>query len=529
MPRIIFTGGQIEAEFGRYFSNRRLNRATETVWAKYESLIRDSVAKPEISDSGNVAANDVYGYLESARKIVEGDLRQRVQYLSPFQWLWYLRHLPLSIWLGKRRTTALYDCALAETLSAESTASAAPKTNGLLRYPVDESTAELVSEFIAGVRFLSQIHTNLRWAGKGAEISLSERAFGTTVVSAETRSAVELYDTRVEATPMDFLSTTGSVVSTESTSGCSSEIIGVARAARVAWHGSWNATFAAEAVRRLTQPRFAVIQHCLDELARLNASIVAAGARWWPEELPLLVGFLRAAKGLVESDLPSVWRAIGLGWIITGSEIVDTTPNDVIEDAATVATRVFPGTRFPPNYRALIDAVSEIKGNAWPLRCGPAIRAEGGLLCIDLQASTLMLHDLAEFNTQGGIQGELRGHDFERAVQAIIDLSCWAPPQDLRRKVGQTSSYSFCVGKSPIPELYCFGSRSAARGCTATVLNVHAKHIEAIAVSGFDFFKFRNATTKRAAFKRRIRLSWFANPPSSALPINFAIIRFVLA
>jgi hypothetical protein len=68
-----------------------------------------------------------------------------------------------------------------------------------------------------------------------------------------------------------------------------------------------------------------------------------------------------------------------------------------------------------------------------------------------------------------------------------------------------------------------------ARGCSATVLNVHAKHIEAIAVSGFDFFKFRNATTKRTALKRRIRLSWFAHPPSSALPINFAIIRFVLA
>jgi hypothetical protein len=48
-----------------------------------------------------------------------------------------------------------------------------------------------------------------------------------------------------------------------------------------------------------------------------------------------------------------------------------------------------------------------------------------------------MLQEHAEFNTQGGAEGNLRGRDFERAVQAIIDLSSWAPPQDLRQNVGQ--------------------------------------------------------------------------------------------
>jgi hypothetical protein len=50
----------------------------------------------------------------------------------------------------------------------------------------------------------------------------------------------------------------------------------------------------------------------------------------------------------------------------------------------------------------------------------------------------LLFFSAAEFNTQGGAEGNLRGRDFERAVQAIIDLSSWAPPQDLRQKVCQT-------------------------------------------------------------------------------------------
>jgi hypothetical protein len=55
------------------------------------------------------------------------------------------------------------------------------------------------------------------------------------------------------------------------------------------------------------------------------------------------------------------------------------------------------------------------------------------------------------------------------------------------------------------------------------------QHIEAVTIFAFNFLKFRDAATERTALKHRIRLSWFAHPPYSALPINFAIIRFVLA
>jgi hypothetical protein len=437
MPKVFITEGQIGAEFRRYFDQRRLKRAEEKVVAKYESLIRASVQPPEMSAGGTIESHEMYGYLDFARKLEEDELRQHVQLLSSFQWLWFLRHLPLSIWHGKLRTTPVYDCALAEILSAQSATSAVPQTNRLLRYPVNGSTADLVSEFVAGVRYLSQIHTNLRWAGKGVEFSLNEGVVGRAIPAAETKRAVELYDARVEAAQMEFLGTIGSIVSSESRVDCSSEIVAVGVNAPETNEPVRNRRFAAGAAKYATECRFAVGWRCLDELAKLNDLIVSQGARWWPDELPLLVGFLRAAKGLVESDLGSMLKVLGLGWVLTNIETVDTAPNYVIEDAAAVVTRVFPGVSFPSSYRSLFDAVAKIKGNAWSVGSGPALRTEGNLVCIDLYASTTMLFDFAEFSTRGGVEGDIRGRHFESAVQAIIDLSSWAPPEELRQDVGR--------------------------------------------------------------------------------------------
>jgi len=69
----------------------------------------------------------------------------------------------------------------------------------------------------------------------------------------------------------------------------------------------------------------------------------------------------------------------------------------------------------------------------------------------------------------------------------------------------------------------------AAASGAATELGVCAIHIEAVTIFAFNFLKFRDAATERTALKHWIRLSWFAHPSYSALPINFAIIRFVLA
>ena len=81
------------------------------------------------------------------------------------------------------------------------------------------------------------------------EFSLSTLVVGSAIASDATRRAVELYDSRVEAAPSDFLSTTGSIVWTEADSDCSFEVIGYPAHNPITWLGSWNATLAAETAR----------------------------------------------------------------------------------------------------------------------------------------------------------------------------------------------------------------------------------------------------------------------------------------
>ena len=78
---------------------------------------------------------------------------------------------------------------------------------------------------------------------------------------------------------------------------------------------------------------------------------------------------------------------------------------------------------------------------------------------------------------------------------------------------------------SSVPKFDRLGSGSAAASGAATELDVCAIHIEAVTIFAFNFLKFRDAATERTALKHRIRLSWFAHPPYSALPVNFAIIE----
>lgn len=57
---------------------------------------------------------------------------------------------------------------------------------------------------------------------------------------------------------------------------------------------------------------------------------------------------------------------------------------------------------------------------------------------VHVETATSLLHQMLEFRAAGGGEaGNLRAGHFEAAVQAIIDDSPWAPPPELREKVGK--------------------------------------------------------------------------------------------
>jgi hypothetical protein len=436
-PKFLFIGGPSEREFVRLFDERVLARTDQEVKGALDALLHQSVGRPSASSDG-VTAPDLSGkYFNAARQVLEQRLRKEAQRFSPIRWLWYLRNLPSFYWIGELQSTAAYDAALAEVLTAASSAQDLPRrVHGIGGYELNASIAAQIAKFCAGVRYLSVTHTNLRWVGKGCPFSFADSPLGSPLPSAELQQSVQLYDSRVAAHPGFLLSRTGTVVAREDSRDCTHQIVAVSRRPSVPWRSSWQATIVAEKARHEAEARFTLGAACLDFLTSLNKATAQAGVKWWPEEVPLLAGFLRVVEPLVISTLKSPFQVMRCGWVLTDRQSCAAAPEAYLDDARRLATSVFPGARFPSSISALFDEVSKITGSAWPLRPGPAIRTYGDRLCLDLDSATMLLHHLAQFRTSGGEPGRIRGLDFDRGVQAILDLSAWAPPPDLRAKVG---------------------------------------------------------------------------------------------
>jgi hypothetical protein len=414
---IFLSTDDIGREFASLFDNRRLAEAESRVLSAYDDLLARTLTKPDVgtvdSEIGELRLNQI-------RQQIETDLFRRAQRYSPMEWLWYLRLLPTHYWAGTLPTTFLYDSALAETVTAGSQKPGQIPKSENFSFPLDKGVADYISEFCAGVRYLSQIHTNLRWAGKGARFDFSSAAYGRALPSQAVREAVELYDTRASSPGESFLSRTGSVVVENDSQVQELEIIGVHRQPTV--YGQME-----------PQVPFGLAFFSLETLGQFNQVLHAAGIRWWSEETALLAAFLRAVYPLITASLK---RVIRVGWLVTRINEIDSAPMTYFEDAVRFASRLFPGVAFPQTFNDLFQSVAAIEGSVWPFRCGPAIRITEDLLCLDLFSATMMLRECAVFKASGDAEGNFRGHHFEQAVQRIIDQTPWKPPPSLQSLVG---------------------------------------------------------------------------------------------
>src|SRR5579862_1699970 len=141
-------------------------------------------------------------FLQEARGFIETEAHNIAARYSPFRWLWYLRRLPSFVFAGHLKSTAAYDSALAECVSGRSLASSAFRIaeDGSRRYSIKNDVIEVLIGYCATIKYLSQIHANLRWAGKGAAIRFDPGAcvVGDPQPTEELEQAVHLYDKRCD-------------------------------------------------------------------------------------------------------------------------------------------------------------------------------------------------------------------------------------------------------------------------------------------------------------------------------------------
>jgi hypothetical protein len=406
-----------DQKLAQHFPDELLARAFNDVHPRLEALLKDVKAGFVTAPDQQIPDDSVFQYLDACRLAVEGELIKKANRFSPLQWLYYLRGVPFSYWAGDLPSTGPYDAQLAEIISGRSTRQGGFRRKGsdLVGYPVDAVIAKTVAEFCIWIKFLSQLHTNLRWAGKGAAFDFRSSGCGFALPSPELAKAVTLYDTR-NAVDEGFVFFRTGLGSSEEFKNCATSIPVVPRAVPPVSTvlGSLN---------------FGLEQCCLDELRDFNRSVHAAGCAWWTDEPALLVAFLHYVTGLV-ADSPHVLTRTGC--LFMSREDIDAAPPQYMAEAKIAAQTVFPGAAVPDTLSELIASLAAIQGSAWPLLCAPVIRTEANLVCLDLSAATTLLQQTATLKPLGGDLGNRRGVAFERSVQAIVDTSPWAPAPALR-------------------------------------------------------------------------------------------------
>lgn len=400
-----------------YFRRVPFNAVARRVLAGFEQNLRPRL--PALLPGGCAAEAATASYLEWARQTTEDALVARAQEFTPLQWLHYLRATPGEWWAGKLKTTAIYDTSLAETISAKSTKSSAGEPS----FPIDDTIANKVAEFCAGTISLSHIHSMLRWAGKGAAINFAQTALGSADPTPGLSEAVKLYDSRTELAEGMMFSRTG-LGSSERQPGCVSGIPVVTRLPGDVASGG-------------VVLRFTMGFCCLDDLARFNRMVHAAGQSWWGNESGVLTAFLHQATQLV---LDRKIQVLSCGCLFTNTDNLRSAAAAYVGEARRVIEDVFPGTRIPNTIEKLVKTVAKMGGSTWPMVQGPIVRSQGDLICLDLYSASMRLNQVTSFRPAGGYLARVKGPELEKSVQALIDGSPWALSPAMR---------AVLVGKKP--------------------------------------------------------------------------------
>jgi hypothetical protein len=442
-------------ELGRILHQGDYEAACERVNAELKLKLETEVPFPNSrTEYSPVEATPL---LNEHRKRIEQHAVRLANAYGPIQWLWYLRRLPPYIFGGRLATTLPYNSALADLITALAPArGAAFEHERRVRYPLDVRTAPTLYGFCATVRYLSQVHAALRWAGKGAFFRRDEAAYLPLdwAPDADLERDVEWYDQRVELGSRIF-SHWGTLISDVDIEHEVPVPIVARMDPRVI-----EAPLSLDARSRTplelgsVEAQFAVKALYLSRLASIDADPRVVDTKW---RQPWLGGLLALMSGALVFALQTRGRVFGLferGYIIdTKSEISSALQATLLVFKRIVVGNHWPALQVPASPGQLLSQIGAIPIILHPLSAPPVVRREGRLLCVDLASATKAVQKSINLDGPGGELVNARGAHFESAVQDILDASRWKPSEPIRALRGRTLT----VGGAPLTDIDAVG------------------------------------------------------------------------
>ncbi len=373
-------------------------------------------------------------YLHEARVFIETEAHNIAARYSPFRWLWYLRRLPSFVFAGRLKSTAAYDSALAECVSGRSRASSPFRVaeDGSCRYRVKNDVIEVLIAYSATIIYLSRIHTNLRWVGKGASIrfDLRDSVVGDPQPTEELAQAVRIYDERCDEGG-DVLSRIGTTVA--GTGGSAADSVLAVQLA----DESYEELMSTGGSEGLALVHFSPRRFSLESLTTLHRD-GRVRSDWHDPLSPTLLMLLRAMLRFHLRSRLGFSSVQMRGYSVLEKRELLQTLADSWYEGHKLVTNALQTTGLPANPTELIETARNYFGSLWPLHPGPPIRTEGNLVCCDLYTATGHLMSNLEFPGDTGEMANARSKHFEVAVQARIDETPWRPDGDRRNFIHRT-------------------------------------------------------------------------------------------
>jgi len=368
---------------------------------------------------------------------------------TALRWLWLLRRIPDWVFEGDYTTTHGYDSSLAEVIAGAALGRSRVQIQDEVRaYPLDLTVIRRVARHCACTWFLSQLHRDYRWAGKGATFEFRRGRIPERLPDEALRASVHLYDERAELGGGGRMGT---------------EVFQPSRAAvdlqqvlRTLDDDPLTMIFRLMPVRpifevpvpmidaditadevpmALVRARYMLIPVPLENLATLVAAAPPGKPIFDKLAAALLFMMFASTAHVVEhrAGFKSIFQT---GYLLFSeaafrrrlADAFAVTPEPIkqILDAAGIASDT-----------EIFDLLGTMTGAPWPLQPGPVLYRDGDALAIDLVGASSRLSEAVVYPQETGPIANTRSGHFELRVQAAVDGSRYAAPENLRAMRGR--------------------------------------------------------------------------------------------
>lgn len=376
-------------------------------------------------------------YVRRCITVVERALQAECRRLSPAEWLWLLRRVPIELSAGSWPTNAGYRRTVAEVASQLVPGRrhrSAAGAGGWSHVPLERNVRRAL-RLVVAARFAAGLHATARWVGKGAAVEVDADRYPRLVEPPPNEAAVLEYDDRMRQ-DAPVLARLGTLVLTPGRHFPTST-------RTIALCGRPGFVVPVPVPRRRSGPGAFVEGHFgfdrldLGELVPLVEYLDdrTPEAR---ETLGSLVAVLRWAYELLDGGHRATVDLVRRGYVVGGRDHLRPDLDDVLRRLkADTADLQGAGVAFPDDAAGVERRLRSPRGRLFPLRPGPPVRTRGPDVYVDVAGATELLNHLLSYARATGEVGNRRGTHFEQKVQPVVDATKWAPDPALRPFVGR--------------------------------------------------------------------------------------------